>query len=70
MARKKHINELEKQGFSLVPETVGRILDSIWINDEKQVLIIKFASGGRLIYKPIEEDLTVNSETENRTSPR
>ena len=61
MARKqKYINELEKQGFSLVPETTGRIIDSIWINEEKQVLIVKFASGGRLIYKPIEEELTVN----------
>ena len=61
MARKqKYINELEKQGFSLVPETTGRIIDSIWINEEKQVLVVKFASGGRLIYKPIEEELTVN----------
>ena len=59
MARKqKYTNELEKQGFTLVPETTGKIIDSIWINDEKQVLIVKFASGGRLIYKPIEEELS------------
>ncbi|KKS24134.1 MAG: hypothetical protein UU81_C0012G0003 [Microgenomates group bacterium GW2011_GWC1_41_8] len=53
MAKKKQLTELEKDGFEIVPETVGRIIDSIWINEETQVLKIKFASGGTLVFQPI-----------------
>lgn len=54
MAKKKELTQLEKDGFKLVPKTVGRIIDSIWINEETQVLKIKFASGGTLVFQPIE----------------
>jgi hypothetical protein len=55
MAKKKReLKELEKDGFKLVPETTGRIIDSIWINEETQVLKIKFASGGILCFQPLE----------------
>jgi hypothetical protein len=43
----------------LVPETTGRILDSIWHNEERQELVIRFASGGTLHFKPIEHDLVL-----------
>lgn len=59
MARKqKYMNELEKQGYSLVPETAGRVLDSIYHHDENQILIIRFATGRILTFKPIDKDLS------------
>ena len=57
MAKKKQLTELEKDGFKLVPGTVGVILDSIWHNEERQELVIKFAWGGTLTFKPIENEL-------------
>jgi hypothetical protein len=57
MAKKKFITELEKDGFKLVPETVGRIIDSIWHNEERQELKIKFATGKTLTFKPIDGTL-------------
>ena len=57
MAKKKHITEQEKDGFTLVPETTGRIIDSIWHNEERQELLIRFATGKTLCFKPIESIL-------------
>ena len=58
MKRKKELTELEKDGFKLVPETAGRILDSIWHNEERQELMIRFASGGILTFKPLEYEIS------------
>lgn len=54
--KKKELMELEKDGFMLVPETAGRIIDSIWHNEERQELKIKFADGKTLTFKPLEAD--------------
>jgi len=55
--KKKTLNALELDGFKLVPETTGRIIDSIWHNEERQELMIRFATGQILIFKPIESDI-------------
>ena len=54
--KKKKLTELEKDGFRLVPETTGRIIDSIWHNEERQELMIRFATGQILTFKPLEAD--------------
>ena len=56
MKKKKELTELEKDGFKLVPETTGRIIDSIWHNEERQELKVKFATGQTLTFKPLEAD--------------
>lgn len=57
MAKKKHITQMEKDGFKLVPETVGCIIDSIWHNEERQELMIRFAAGRILTFKPLEHEI-------------
>ena len=57
MAKKKQLTELEKDGFRLVPETVGRIIDSIWHNEERQELKVRFATGRTLTFKPLEHEI-------------
>lgn len=37
MRKKKHVYDLEKQGWELVPGTVGCIIDSIWHQVQNQV---------------------------------
>ena len=59
MKKKKELTELEKDGFKLVPETTGRIIDSIWHNEEIQELKVKFAAGRILTFKPLENDLVL-----------
>jgi hypothetical protein len=57
MKKKRELTEHEKDGFKLVPETVGCIIDSIWHNEERQELMIRFATGRILTFKPLENDL-------------
>ena len=59
--KKKYVTEMEKDGFSLVPETAGRIIDSIWHNDERQELMIRFATGRILTFKPLENEISTQS---------
>ena len=62
MANKnKPLNAFELDGFKLVPETTGKIIDSIWHNKERQELIIRFATGRTLTFKPIESEITDES---------
>jgi len=61
MKKRKIITE--KDGFKLVEGTVGRIIDSIWHNEEDQILKIKFATGKTLIFKPLDDDLTMIHKT-------
>ena len=61
MAKKKQLTELEKDGFGLVPDTVGCIIDSIWHNEERQELMIRFAAGRILTFKPLENEITTES---------
>lgn len=42
------------EGFTLVPETTGKIVDSIWISDDGTELLIKFAWGKSLRFKPVD----------------
>lgn len=56
MKKKKELTEHEKDGFKLVPETTGCIIDSIWHNEERQELMIRFAAGRILTFKPLEAD--------------
>jgi hypothetical protein len=59
MAKKKReLTELEKDGFKLVPDTVGCIIDSIWHNEERQELKIRFAAGRTLTFKPLENEIS------------
>ena len=51
---KKKINQLEKDGYHLIPESVGIILDSIWVKDDE--IIIKSAFGGQWIFRPLKDD--------------
>ena len=57
MAKKKQLSEKEEYGFKLVPDTVGCIIDSIWHNEERQELMIRFAAGRILTFKPLEAEL-------------
>lgn len=57
MPKAKKLKEIEKDGFKLVEGTVGVIIDSIWHNENEQILKIRFATGKTLVYKPIERDL-------------
>jgi hypothetical protein len=59
--KKKH-NPLKLAGYKLVPGSVGIILDSIWIHEEKQEIIIKSAFGGQWTWKqlPPLTDLIIN----------
>lgn len=41
--------------YELVPDTVGRITDSVWIKKDGSEMIIKFAWGGNLRHKPINQ---------------
>jgi hypothetical protein len=60
MAKRKIITE--KDGFKLVEGTVGVIIDSIWHNEADQMLKINFATGKTLIFKPLDDDLTMIHE--------
>ena len=44
---KKKTNPLIAQGFKLIPNSIGIILDSIWVNEEEGKIIIKSAFGGQ-----------------------
>lgn len=44
------------EGFHLIPDSVGIILDSIWVKDDNSEIIIKSAFGGQWHFKPLEED--------------
>lgn len=59
--KKKKPNEYIQQGYTLVPETTGVILDSIYHHQEKQELLIVFATGKRLRFKPLEETIENNT---------
>jgi hypothetical protein len=58
MAKRKIISE--KDGFKLVDGTVGVIIDSIWHNEENQILKIKFATGKTLIFKPLDDENNIS----------
>ena len=42
-------------GYHVVPETTGKIIDAIYISDDGSALVIDFAWGKALHFKPIEE---------------
>ena len=50
------------EGFELVPDTSGKIVDSIWYNQEKGEIYIKFSWGDNLYFKQF------NSEPESNSS--
>lgn len=52
MRKPKKTHPLLKQGFEFFPGVSGKIVDSIWVNNEKQELIIRFSWGGSLRYAP------------------
>ena len=59
MAKKKqerYYNNLERDGFVLVPETTGVILDGIYHNKDRQELAVRWRMR-TLIFKPIENTL-------------
>lgn len=57
MKKKKPLSDLEIDGFKLVPGTIGKIVDSVWHNEERQELMIRFATGQNLIFKPVESEV-------------
>ncbi|MFZ4705493.1 MAG: hypothetical protein ACOYMF_05740 [Bacteroidales bacterium] len=46
-------------GFILVPETTGVILDGIYHNEERQELAVRWYRG-TLFFKPLESELILN----------
>lgn len=54
--QKKYPCELERDGFVLVPETVGLIIDGVFYNELRQELAIR-SYKGILYFKPLEETL-------------
>ena len=42
-------------GYHVVPETTGKITDAVYISDDGAALIIDFAWGKTLHFKPLEE---------------
>lgn len=42
--------------FELVPETSGKIVDSVWIKNDRTELIIKFSWGDDLHFKPLQDN--------------
>jgi hypothetical protein len=52
--RKKH--NLTLEGFHLIPETSGIILDSIWVKDDNSEIIIRSAFGGQWVFRPLKEN--------------
>lgn len=55
---KKH--KAPADGFTLVPNTAGKILNGIFHNEEKQELRIEFATGEVLKFKPLDEEETLS----------
>ena len=51
---KKHKPNPFGDDFELVPDTVGVILDSIWIKKDGSELKIRFATGQILTHKQLE----------------
>lgn len=43
-------------GFRLVPDSIGIILDSIWIKDDNSEIIIKSAFGGQWTFRHLFEN--------------
>lgn len=42
--------------FELVPETAGKICAGVYLKEDKSEIIIQFAWGGSLHFKPLTED--------------
>jgi hypothetical protein len=42
-------------GFRLVPETAGKISNGVYVKDDGSEVIIKWAWGGTLIFRPLKE---------------
>ena len=51
----KKIKKSKYPGYHVVPETTGKITDAVYVRDDNQALIIDFAWGKTLHFKPIEE---------------
>lgn len=43
------------EGFDLVPETAGKISDGVYIKKDKSEIIIAFAWGDSLRFRPLTE---------------
>jgi len=54
----------KRPGYTLVPETIGKIVDSIWIKDDGTELKIVFAWGKPLDFKPIIDEKLVDVKEE------
>ena len=57
--QKRYYNDLERDGFVLVPETTGVILDGIYHNEDRQELAVRWMMR-TLIFRPIDTELTLN----------
>lgn len=47
-----------KEGFHLIPDTTGIILDSIWVKDDNTEIVIRSAFGGEWTFRPLLENET------------
>lgn len=58
MKKGKRISKKKKadDGFKLVPNTAGKILNGIFHNEEKEELRIEFATSEVLKFGPIDEN--------------
>lgn len=54
--QKRYYNDLERDGFVLVPETTGVILDGIYHNEGRQELAVRWRMQ-TLFFKPLENTL-------------
>ena len=53
--RKKKKRKEYLKDFDLVPDTAGKICNGVYIKKDGSEIIIQFAWGGRLHYRPIND---------------
>lgn len=53
---KRKIRNKQLEGYHLVPNSTGIILDSIWIKDDNTEIKIRSAFGGEWNFRPLKEN--------------
>ena len=56
MKKEKKKRDPQLEGFHLVPETAGKISNGVYVKDDGSEVIIKWAWGGTLIFRPLKEE--------------
>lgn len=56
--KKKRKRNPTLEGFHLIPDSTGIILDSIWVKDDNSEIIIRSAFGGQWTFRPLKNNET------------